>query len=59
MKSINDLIAEAQLNLNQELSTEFQNFAVKLKEELNREKDQFAVKMEEDYAGALEDYNVE
>lgn len=41
VNTINASIQEAQLNLSQEISTEFINFATKLKEELNRERENF------------------
>lgn len=41
VNTINSSIQEAQLNLSQEISTEFINFATKLKEELNRERENF------------------
>lgn len=58
VNTINSSIQEAQLNLSQEISTEFINFATKLKEELNRERENFVQKMEEDEQGALEEYGV-
>ena len=58
VNTINTSITEAQLNLSQEISAEFSNFAQKLKEDLNRERENFVQKMEEDEQGALEEYQV-
>jgi len=58
VKGINEQISEAQLVLAAEVSSAFQDYAVKLKEELNKEREQFATNMDINPDAALDDYNV-
>lgn len=58
MQNFNAEIHNQQQDLNNQISAEVAQFAIKLREELNRERENFQLKYEQDEQEALAEYNV-